>query len=142
MNPLTKNITEFLSKNKVATVCFNDKQNKPYCINCFYCFIEKEAILIFKSSYGTTHDEYIKQNNPLAGTIIADQLDVTQLKGIQFTGILLDQHQINDKKLSLSYLKTFPLSIAMPGYLWAVQLEYIKYTDNTLGFGNKTIWQK
>lgn len=141
MNPLNKNIIDFLSKNQVATVCFTNDQNRPYCINCFYTFVEDAAILIFKSSYGTTHDAYIKQSNPLAGTIIADQIDVTKLKGIQFTGILLDQQQINDKKLHFAYLKKFPLSIAMPGYLWGVQLEHIKFTDNTLGFGNKTTWK-
>lgn len=141
MNLLNKNIIDFISKNKVVTICFNDEFNNPYCINCFYCFIEESVILIFKSSYGTSHDAYIKSNSQLAGTIISEQIDLTKLKGIQFTGKLLDESDINNKKLNFYYLKAFPLSIAMPGYLWGIQLEYVKFTDNTLGFGNKRIWK-
>lgn len=142
MNFLNNSIIDFLSKNQVATVCFTNELNHPYCINCFYSFIEDSAILVFKSSYGTSHDSYVKSNNCLAGTIIADQINITKLKGVQFTGKLLDEHEINNKKLNFPYIKKFPLSIAMPGYLWGVQLEYIKYTDNTLGIGNKIIWKK
>jgi uncharacterized protein YhbP (UPF0306 family) len=32
------------------------------------------------------------------------------------------------------------MSIAVMGYIWAVKLNYLKFTDNTLGFGNKTTW--
>ncbi len=141
MNLLNKSIVDFLSKNQVATVCFTNELNQPYCINCFYSFIEDSAKLIFKSSYGTSHDSFIKKNNYLAGTITDDQIDLTKLKGVQFTGKLLDEHEITNKRLNFSYIKKFPLSIAMPGYLWGVQLEHIKFTDNSLGFGNKTIWK-
>lgn len=142
MNPISKNIIDFLHKNKVATVCFINKLNQPYCINCFYCFIENNIILIFKSSPGALHDAYIITNNYCSGTIIADQIDISNLKGVQFTGKLLDQKEIYNKKLHFCYLQTFPLSIYVPGYLWGVQIEYIKFTDNSLGFGNKTLWFK
>lgn len=141
MEPINKHILEFLHKNQVATVCFTDSSNTPYCINCFYCFDEKQAILIFKSSYGTSHDALVKANKPSAGTIIADQIELIKLKGIQFTGSILDQQQINELKLNTSYLKKFPLSLAIPGYLWGIRIEYLKFTDNSLGFGNKTIWK-
>lgn len=142
MEPINKNILEFLHKCQVATICFTTPTNKPYCINCFYCFDETHVALIFKSSYGTTHDDYVTANNPSAGTIIADQIDLTKLKGVQFTGTILDQQQISELKLSTSYIKKFPLSIAMPGYIWGIQIEYLKFTDNSFGFGNKTIWKK
>lgn len=141
MNPINNNIKDFLEKNQVSTVCFSDN-NKPYCINCFYAVDVINAILIFKSSYGTTHDAFVKPGLHSAGTILADQVDITKLKGIQFTGILLNQQEIHNHKSHTLYLKRFPLSLAMPGYLWGVQLEYIKFTDNSFGFGNKTIWQK
>lgn len=142
MEPINKNILEFINKNQVATICFTDSLNKPYCINCFYSFEETQAVLVFKSSYGTTHDAYIKTNNPSAGTIIADQIDLTKLKGIQFTGTILDQEQILKLKLNACYIKKFPLSIAMPGYLWGIQIDYLKFTNNSFGIGNKTVWKK
>ena len=142
MDPIDKRILTFMEDNKVATVCFNTEMNEPYCINCFYCFIQESNVLVFKSSRGTAHDAYIRQSNPSAGTIIADQVDVTKLKGVQFTGKLLEEQSIHGSGFGFSYLKRFPLSIAIPGYLWGIQLEYLKYTDNTLGFGNKIIWKK
>ena len=141
MNLLNKNIVDFINKNQIATVCFTNELNQPYCMSCFYCFIEDSAILIFKSSYGTSHDSFIKKNNYLAGTITGEQIDLTKLKGIQFKGKLIDEQEINNKRLNFFYIKKYPLSIAIPGYLWGVQLEYVKFTDNTMGFGNKTIWE-
>lgn len=142
MNTINENIKDFIIKNQVSTVCFVDNKNKPYCINCFYVFDDVNAILIFKSSYGTTHDAYVKQGLHTSGTILEDQIDVTKLKGIQFTGTLFDQQQMNDLKLHLLYVNKFPMSLAMPGYIWGVKLVYIKFTDNSFGFGNKTIWEK
>lgn len=141
METINKKILEFISKNQVATICFTNSSNKPYCINCFYHFDDRLAILIVKSSYGTSHDAYVKSNKPTSGTIIADQIELSKLKGIQFTGSILDQQQINELKLNVSYVKKFPLSVAMPGYVWGIQLEYLKFTDNSFGFGNKIVWK-
>ncbi|MCX6297115.1 MAG: hypothetical protein NTX97_13845, partial [Bacteroidetes bacterium] len=41
-----------------------------------------------------------------------------------------------------SYYKKYPFAIAIPGDLWILEFEYIKFTDNTLGFGKKLIWNK
>ena len=142
MNILHKSIIDFLNKNQIATVCFTNELHQPYCINCFYAFSEDSVTLIFKSSYGTSHDTYIKNNTPIAGTIISNRIHLTKLQGIQFTGKLLDEHEINNKRLNFSYIKKIPLSITIPGYFWGVTLEYIKFTDNTLGIGNKTTWNK
>ena len=142
MKPITENIKIFIDKNQVSTVCFVDGNNHPYCINCFYVFDSSSAILIFKSSHSTKHDSFIKSGEPTSGTIIEDQIDVTKLKGIQFTGILINQQQIIENKLQLLYTTKFPMSIAIPGYLWGIQLQYLKFTDNSFVFRNKTIWEK
>ncbi len=133
-------VKEFLGANKVSTVCFINAEGKPYCINCFYVFDEGTTTLVFKSSYGTSHDALVKAGADVAGTIVPDEINVMSLKGIQFTGILLDKKEIDECKLGTQYIKSFPMSLAMPGYVWAVKLKHLKYTDNTLGFGNKTLW--
>jgi uncharacterized protein YhbP (UPF0306 family) len=142
MSPLQNNIVEFLSKNQVASVCFVDEENKPYCINCFYCFDLKQGVLVFKSSFGAKHEDFVKTTHPLAGTVIADQNDITKLKGIQFSGSILNEQMIYESMLNLSYIKKFPLSIVKSGYLWGVQLEFVKFTNNTFGFGSKTVWKR
>ncbi len=139
---MNTNIIDFINQNQVATICFVDNQNKPYCINAFYCFAENQATLVFKSSFGTTHDDFVKQGNPTSGTIVQDQNNLAKLKGIQFSGTIVSQEEINKRGLNQLYLKKFPISIAKPGYIWGIELNFIKFTNNTLGFGNKTVWQK
>lgn len=142
MKPINENIKNFIENNQVSSVCFIDENNHPYCINCFYVLDTSSATLIFKSSHGTKHDSLIKNGELTSGTIIEDQIDVSKLKGIQFTGALINQQQIIENKLQLLYATKFPFSIAIPGYLWGVELQYIKFTDNSFVFGNKTIWDK
>jgi uncharacterized protein YhbP (UPF0306 family) len=141
MKPIPDTIKTFLSSNKVATVCFVDEHNNPYCINCFFVFDEEHNILIFKSSAGTTHQNFIKPMACVSGTILPDALDVLKIKGIQFVGKLVDKQEEESFKLNSKYLKKYPMSLAILGYIWAVKLDYVKFTDNTLGFGNKTIWK-
>lgn len=141
MTPIQKNISDFLSENKVATVCFITNNSNPYCINCFYVFDEASQSLVFKSSYGTSHDTLVKEGASVAGTVIPDLINVLTLKGIQFNGLLLSNKAIEDYKLNSLYIKTFPMSLAMPGYIWAVKFTNLKFTDNSVGFGHKTNWQ-
>ena len=140
MKAIQDNIKTFLGSNKVATVCFVDEHHHPYSINCFYVFDEEHHILIFKSSAGTTHQNLIKPKACISGTILPDTLDVLKIKGIQFIGKVVDKQEVESLKFNSTYLKTYPMSLAILGYVWAVKLDYIKFTDNTLGFGNKTIW--
>ncbi|MCC6372786.1 MAG: hypothetical protein IT236_17410 [Bacteroidia bacterium] len=142
MKPIQKNISDFISENKVANICFVDKDGRPYCISCFYVFDELAQALVFKSSYGTTHDAFVKSGASVAGTVIPEAINVLTLKGIQFNGTLLDNSEIEKLKLSTLYIKSFPMSLAMPGYHWAVKLSFLKYTDNSVGFGNKTLWNE
>lgn len=135
-------ILEFLKENKISTVCFTDKTGKPYCINCFYLFDEANVVLMFKSSFGTTHDSFVLPDVNVAGTILPDSIDVLKIKGIQFSGKILAKTDVDKFKLNAQYTKKYPLSLTMPGYIWGVRLDHIKFTNNTLGFGNKTTWNR
>ncbi len=140
MTSFPENIIKFLNQNKVITVCFVDDKRQPYCINCFYVFDEINKCLIFKSSHGTHHHGLIVDSAAAAGTILPETIDPLKLKGIQFTGKLISASDVDALSLNSKYLKKYPFSIAMMGYIWAVKLEFLKFTDNTLGFGNKTTW--
>ena len=41
-----------------------------------------------------------------------------------------------------NYYLHYPLSAAMDGRLWVIQLNWIKFTDNTRGFGFKQHWNR
>jgi uncharacterized protein YhbP (UPF0306 family) len=45
-------------------------------------------------------------------------------------------------KLKKAYLKRFPYAIFANTNLWILKINYLKMTDNRLGFGKKLIWQK
>jgi uncharacterized protein YhbP (UPF0306 family) len=76
----------------------------------------------------------------IAGTILPLTINIFKLKGIQFVGEIMNESEIESFKLKSKYLRKNPLSLAMPGYIWAIKLTFVKYTDTTLGNGNKTTW--
>lgn len=84
----------------------------------------------------------MKQNPIVAGTISPDQLNFLQIKGVQFEGELLMEDHPLTKKAALNYYKKNPAALAMPGEIWTIQINVIKMTDNTLGFGTKLNWER
>lgn len=138
---MDKEIADFIAACKVATVCCLDN-GAPYCFNCFYSFMEKEGLIVYKSSHGTKHEELLKTNKAVAGTIIPEEIEVATIRGIQYEGILLDDDLQLSLKASSSYYLRFPFAMAIPGKLYVLSPSSIKYTDNTKGFGYKKQWQK
>ena len=78
----------------------------------------------------------------MAGTILPDKLNVLQVKGVQFEGVILPQDHPASKSASTHYYKKHPMAIAMPGDIWTIQVNSIKFTDNSLGFGKKLTWSR
>lgn len=141
MTPIQDNIKEFIKTNSVATICVSDSKNAPHCFSCFYEFIEDTNLLVFKSSYGTQHEIEVQTVSTISGTVLPDQLDALKIRGIQFNGSTISKNEIT-ATITAAYYKKYPLGLVMVGYVWAIQLEYIKFTDNTLIFSQKTIWAK
>jgi uncharacterized protein len=137
---MNERIVDFITHQRVASVCCVDEENKPYCFSCFYAFDAERDLLYFKSGSSAHHSQILLQNPVVAGTIQADKLNTLAIKGIQFTGRIL--HPKNDlcSQAESVYHKRFPFALAMPGEIWTLQPETIKMTDNTLSFGKKLHW--
>ena len=58
---------------------------------------------------------------------------VGKIQGVQFTGVFKAANEAEKK----AYFKRFPYAIAMTPSLWSIEIGYLKFTDNTLGFGKK-----
>lgn len=142
MNPIIDTIKEFLEESQIASVCFVDDIGSPYCINCFYAIDYENGLLVFKSSLGTSHHAMIKEKGKIAGTILPNEVNTLKIKGLQFQGEITGQGLISDFKCSATYYKKYPFALAMPGYIWAISLDKMKLTDNTLVFGNKEKWER
>ncbi|MFA6188054.1 MAG: pyridoxamine 5'-phosphate oxidase family protein [Sulfuricurvum sp.] len=110
-----------------------------WCCSAFYAFDKDAGIFIIASEEQTLHIQNIKMNARVAGTIAQETKVVGKIQGIQFTGeisILEDEHE------RALYMKRFPYARAMNPTLWKIELDVIKMTDNTLGFGKKLIWNR
>ncbi len=135
-------IQQFIEANTCATICCIDEAALPYCFNCYYAYNRKNQLLYYKSSLDTQHSIHILINRQVAGSILPDKLNKLQVKGIQFQGtVLAEEHPLAVHAPADYYLKN-PMAIAVPGQVWTVQINQIKYTDNTLGFGKKLAWSR
>lgn len=139
---MDEKITRFIKKQTCASICCVDETGKPYCFSCFYAFNSAAGLLYFKSSASSHHAELMNKNPFVAGTILPDKLNKILIKGIQFEAIVLDMQQPFVKRTLGIYLTKYPLALAIPGDMWALQINQIKMTDNTLGFGKKIIWER
>lgn len=125
-------IVTFLKKHhllSLATSC----ENKPYCASCFYALDEKNGIFIIATDEKTRHGKEALNNANVAGTVALETKIVGKIQGIQFAGVFRHAHT-QERTL---YLKRFPYALAMNPTLWSIEMDYIKLTDNTLGFGKK-----
>jgi uncharacterized protein len=139
MNP---SIIRFIQKQKTATVSCVNELCEPYCFSCFYYFNPDKQLLYFKSSASVYHSKLILERPRVAGTILPDKLNVLAIKGIQFTGVVLNAFDALCSDATEQYHKKFPFAKAMPGEVWTIQVNSIKMTDNTLSFGKKLTWER
>lgn len=139
MKKLGENIKDFLEKNRVASVCYTDERNIPNCFACFFVLSGVHPSLVFKSSYGTAHEEFTRFSHKVAGTVLPEKLDILNIKGVQFAGHTLNEASISPELIS-DYYSKYPFARIKSGYIWVVQLDMVKFTDNTIVFGQKTLW--
>ena len=137
---MNETIIRFIQKQTCASVCCVDENSKPYCFSCFYAFNAEEGLLFFKSSADSYHSALMKKNSFVAGTILPDKLNTLFVKGIQFEGVVLNADHPLTKKASGYYHKRHPLALAMNGEIYVIQINQIKMTDSTKGFGKKISW--
>ncbi|MBK9660430.1 MAG: pyridoxamine 5'-phosphate oxidase family protein [Chitinophagaceae bacterium] len=135
-------IKQFINKQTCVTVCCADEQGNPYCFSCFYAFDEKAGFLFYKSSMATRHSTILLNNSVIAGTILPDKLNFMQIKGIQLEGIVLSLDDPQANHASSHYYKKHPMALAIPGEIWTIQINTIKFTDNSFGLVKKISWNR
>ncbi|MCF6364831.1 MAG: pyridoxamine 5'-phosphate oxidase family protein [Bacteroidales bacterium] len=141
MNIPDKKIAGFIKKHHVLTLA-TAVNNVPYCSNCFYVYLEKENMFVFTSGNETKHIQDVLQNNYVGGSVVLETSIVGKIQGIQFNGTMYLPEGDVKKKADKTYMKKYPFAKLMKTQLWVLELEFIKLTDNRLGFGKKLIWRK
>lgn len=84
----------------------------------------------------------MKKNPSVAGTVLPDKLNKLVVKGLQFEARVLHLDHTALQKATSQYVKKYPVSLAIPGEIWALQINTIKMTDSSKVFGKKTTWSR
>ena len=141
MNIPGKKIVSFIKKHHVLTLA-TSVNNIPYCANCFYVYLEDENMFVFTSDNDTKHVQDVLQNSYVGGSVVLETSIIGKIQGIQFNGKMYLPEGDLQKKAKKTYMKRYPFAILMKTQLWIVESDFIKLTDNRLGFGKKLIWKK
>lgn len=139
MRPLDEPICRFLARHHVLTLATTDHDGMAWCSNAFYAFDAERGQLIFSSEGETAHVAHMAADNRVAVSVVLETRIVGRVQGCQIRGKAAEA----DDKARRRYLRRFPYAAAMTGMkVWAVEMDYAKLTDNTLGFGKKLVWQR
>jgi uncharacterized protein YhbP (UPF0306 family) len=114
----------------------------PWCASCFYAWDEESNTLVITTDPVTRHGEEFRLNQRVAGTIALETRRVGRIRGAQFTGTVSEPAGGDLRHARRTYLKRFPYAALADLHLWIIRPDYIKLTDNRLGFGKKIIWSE
>ncbi len=140
MDKPEKKIINFIKKHHVLTLA-TAVNEIPYCSNCFYVYLEKENMFVFTSDDDTKHIKDVTLNNYVGGSVVLETSIVGKIQGIQFNGKMYKPESDLKKAATKKYMRKYPFAKLMGTTLWVLELDFIKLTDNRLGFGKKIIWK-
>jgi uncharacterized protein YhbP (UPF0306 family) len=138
---LHKRIKTLLRRHHVLSIATVSDRG-PWCASCFYAWDEENNTLVITTDTTTRHGSEFLSNPSVAGTIALETWRVGRIWGIQFTGTITEPAGDDLLRARKIYLRRFPYAALAEVHLWVIRFDYIKLTDNRLGFGEKIIWEK
>jgi uncharacterized protein len=137
---IDESIIIFIKKHHVLTLA-TCSDNKPWCANCFYAYSEKENLFVFTTDDTTRHGVEALKNPSVSASIVLETEIVGKIRGLQIEGTMFKPDDELYEKMKRRYIKRFPYTAVMKTNIWVIRPDYMKYTDNRLGFGKKLIWE-
>jgi len=112
-------------------------EDTPSSCSLFYLFIEDEMCFIFASDEATEHIKNIKQNPRVSASIHNETTKVKEIKGLQIRGTVC----IAEAKYEELYVIKYPYAKEVKNKtMWKLSATALKYTDNSVGFAEKEMW--
>jgi uncharacterized protein YhbP (UPF0306 family) len=133
-----KKITSFIARHHVLTLATATADGMPYCAACFYAYDKERNVIVFTTDDTTTHGQQMIANANVACAINLETRVVGKVQGLQVCGVV----RRGDEQDKSTYIKRFPYAAVAPLNIWAIEPSFMKFTDNTLGFGKKLIWNR
>lgn len=137
---IPERITDFINANEVMTIA-TSSENIPYCATVFYVYLSDKNLLVFMSDKSTRHSREAMANRNVAGTIIAKNVSVSKVQGIQLAGKIFEPQDNLKEECASRYIWTYPVAALHNSSLWTIEISFLKLTDYRLGFGKKIIWK-
>ncbi|MCD7796041.1 MAG: pyridoxamine 5'-phosphate oxidase family protein [Alistipes sp.] len=132
---INERFVRFLRRHHVLTLA-TVADGVPYCANAFYCYDKERNLIVFTSDPATRHAQEMERNPRVAASVVLETKIVGRVQGLQLCGTATRA----DEQAKRTYLKRFPYAALAELTLWAIEPDFMKLTDNTLGFGKKLIW--
>ncbi len=136
---LPRPFTDFIRRHHVMTLATQGEEG-VHCSHLFYAYLPGENLFAFTSDHATIHGRQALANPSAAASIVLETKVVGKIQGLQMRGQALPAEGETRALARAAYLKRFPYAALHDLELWTFRPEWIKMTDNTLGFGKKLIW--
>lgn len=136
---MDQTIAKFIAKHHVMTLATIGENGTPRTANLFYAYDNKNNTFIFTSSLSTAHGSDMERCEKVGANIVLETSRIGAIEGLQIEGVARKSTSTRDK---INYLKRFPFAAIADLELWTLSADYMKLTDNKLGFGKKIIWRR
>ncbi len=140
MNDVDRRIVRFIRRHHVLTLG-TVADGLPWCANIFYAYDQGRNAFVYTSERQTRHAREAAENPEVSASIVLETRVVGRVKGVQITGRTWPAAE-DDGWARGTYLGRFPYAAAAKLDLWILEPYYMKFTDNTLGFGTKLIYRR
>lgn len=138
---LHNRIKSLLKRHHLLTVA-TSADGVPWCASCFFSWDISLCAFIITTDPATRHGSEFRGNPRVAGTIALETKRVGRIRGLQFTGVVSEPSGDDLKAARRSYLRRFPYAALADLHLWIIKPDFMKLTDNRLGFGKKITWNR
>ncbi len=147
-----KKIAAFIGRHHVMTLAtvgvaetsgagVSSTVGRPWCAHAFYAWMPDHNRFVFMNNPATRHGTEMSACPRVAAAIALETRVVGRLQGLQIEGeVRLAEGEVLQAARRV-YLRRFPYATVMEQALWVLEPTLMKYTDNTLGFGKKLVWE-
>ncbi|EDP6342646.1 hypothetical protein FW244_06340 [Campylobacter jejuni] len=129
---MDERILEFIKNEQLLSWAMIDEKG-VYIASAFYVFDEKDLAFIIASHEDTKHIRLASENSSVALNI-AKENKIAFLKGVQAKA----EFKMASKEQMKIYFSKFPFAkLDKSAKIYALELFWLKFTNNALGFSKK-----
>lgn len=139
---VSKGILKYIKEHHVLHLCTVSLDGSPWGCNVFYVFDAEQAKFFILSEMKTRHAQNMDAEPRVAGTITAHPRFIASIQGVQFSGVATRLEGDAAKPAYNLYYKRFAVARVLNAPIWEVKADYLKMTNNKIGFAFKEDWTR